>query len=173
MSRLHFCDVGRTRLNRRGQLTSHLASAGKSLGDTARALGGRATRASWSVLAALVTRVDGAYQLACARGRWCNGADATVPRGQNWTGTAGGPVAGRHGIAERHCSAWRQRQQTRTVLIGHECICPLKGGWSVALAFVTAGIARDDCTPLSTRWLVRTARGRRAVGDRWGPLIYF
>ena len=28
--------------------------------------------AFWSVLAALLTRVDGAYQLACARGRWCH-----------------------------------------------------------------------------------------------------
>ena len=64
-----------------------------------------AERAFCSVLAALVTRVDGAYMLACARGRWCSGADATVLRGQNWTGTASGPVAGRHGRAERHCSA--------------------------------------------------------------------
>ena len=30
---------------------------------------------------------------------------ATVLRGQNWTGTASGPVAGRHGRTERHCSA--------------------------------------------------------------------
>ena len=49
---------------------------------------------SSSVLAALVTRVDSAYHLACARGRWCNGADATVLRVRKGTGTASGPFAG-------------------------------------------------------------------------------
>ena len=33
------------------------------------------------------------------------GSDAMVVRGRRWTGTAGGPVAGRHGRPERHCSA--------------------------------------------------------------------
>ena len=41
------------------------------------------------------------------RGRWCNGADAIMLRGQKCTGTASGPVAGQHGRPERHCSARR------------------------------------------------------------------
>ena len=64
---------------------------------TARTLAS-AERASWSVLAALVTRVDGAHQLACARGRWCNGADAMVLRGQKWTGDIVADTLGSPGI---------------------------------------------------------------------------
>ena len=44
-------------------------------------------------------------------GRCCNVADAMVLRGQKWTGTAGGPVAGRHGHATRHCSARLPRNE--------------------------------------------------------------
>ena len=78
------------------RLVGRLPVGMSALSDTA-ALGDR----GMSVL----LRCCSARELACARGRWCNGADAMVLRGRRWTGTARGPVAGRHGRPERHCSA--------------------------------------------------------------------
>ena len=74
-----------------------------------------AKRASCSVLAALVTRVDGVYHSWSVReggGKNHNCADGLVLRSQIWTGTASGPVAGRYGravFASRHRRAARSR----------------------------------------------------------------